>query len=256
MFYRVFMSALVAGVLGGLVISAVQAFTTTPLILKAEKYEAAPAPATPTGTGEVAQAAGDGHNHSHAGGGHEHDHGTGWAPADGVERLTFTVMTNIVAGFGFSLLIVGCFALGRRNPNAGEGLLWGLAGFTVFTLAPGLGLPPELPATAAADLSARQAWWLGTAAASALGLWLLVFRPGAVAKAIGVAALILPHAIGAPHPHDLTNAVPPELAAQFATAAIGTQAVFWVLLGCLAGAAYLRLGSTTEAGEAGQPATA
>jgi cobalt transporter subunit CbtA len=247
MFYRVFMSALVAGVLGGLVISAVQAVTTTPLILKAETYENAPAPAKP------AEAA---HSHSHASGGHDHDHGAGWAPSDGVERLAFTLMTNIVAGFGFALLIVGCFALGRRNPNAGEGILWGLAGFTVFTLAPGLGLAPELPATAAAELSARQAWWLGTAAASALGLWLLVFRPGAVARAVGVAALILPHAIGAPHPHEVTNAVPPELAAQFAAAAIGTQAVFWVLLGCLAGAAYLRLGRTTNARGAGHPAAA
>jgi cobalt transporter subunit CbtA len=256
MFYRVFMSALVAGVLGGLVISVVQAVTTTPLIIKAETYESAPAPAKPAASAALSQAAGDGHSHAHAAGGHEHDHGEGWAPADGPERLAFTLMTNIVAGFGFALLIVGCFALGRRNPNAGEGLLWGLAGFTVFTLAPALGLAPELPATAAADLAARQAWWLGTAAASALGLWLLVFRPGAIAKAVGVAALILPHAIGAPHPHNLTNAVPPELAAQFAAAAIGTQAVFWVLLGCLAGAAYLRLGSTADAGRAGQPAAA
>ena len=27
-----------------------------------------------------------------------------------------------------------------------QGLFWGFAGFAVFTLAPGLGLPPELPA--------------------------------------------------------------------------------------------------------------
>jgi adenosylcobinamide kinase/adenosylcobinamide-phosphate guanylyltransferase len=49
-------------------------------------------------------------------------------------------------------------------------MFWGLAGFAVFTLAPGLGLPPELPAMPAADLLARQVWWIGTAAATAIGL--------------------------------------------------------------------------------------
>src|SRR3974390_3265881 len=41
-----------------------------------------------------------------------------------------------------------------------EGLMWGLAGFAVFTLAPGLGLPPELPGVPAAPLLSRQLWWV------------------------------------------------------------------------------------------------
>lgn len=257
MFYRVFMSALVAGVLGGFVISAVQAITTTPLILKAETFEAAPAPTPSAHVTPAAFVAVDGHGHSHGGeSAPGHSHGEAWAPVDGVERTAFTVLTNVVAGFGFALLIVGCFALGRREPDAREGVLWGLGGFAVFTLAPGLGLAPELPATAAADLAARQAWWLGTAAATALGLWLLVFRAGLISKALGVLAIIAPHAIGAPHPHDLTNAVPPELAAQFAASSIATQAVFWALLGWLAGTAYKRLGTPAKGRQAGHPAAA
>lgn len=250
MFYRVFMSALVAGVLGGLIISAVQAVTTTPLILHAETYETAQS--TPAPQAGAAPAA---HSHGHASeAAHSHDHGEAWAPADGVERTAYTVLTNVIAGFGFALMIVGGFALGRRRADAKEGVLWGLAGFAVFALAPGLGLAPELPGTAAADLTARQTWWIATAGATALGLWILVFRSGLLAKAAGVLALVLPHAIGAPHTHNLTNAVPPELAAQFAAASIVTSAVFWVLIGWLAGMAYRRLGDSGEPQEDQLPA--
>ncbi len=42
------------------------------------------------------------------------------------------------------------------------GLLWGLAGFVVFVLAPNFGLPPELPGMQAGDLMQRQIWWLAT----------------------------------------------------------------------------------------------
>ena len=57
-----------------------------------------------------------------------------------------------------------------------DGLLWGLAGFVVFTAAPGLGLPPELPGMPVAPLTARQTLWIATAAATAGGLCLLAFR--------------------------------------------------------------------------------
>ena len=246
MFYRVFLSAVVAGVLGGLVISAVQAVTTIPLILQAEKYEtASSAPQAP----KAMPLAGT-HAHSNAGIADKgHDDGEAWAPNDGVERTAYTVMANILAGFGFALLIVACFALSGRDGNPKTGVLWGLGGFAVFTLGPGLGLPPELPATAAADLAARQGWWILAAGTTAFGLWLLVFRQSVLAKALGVFALVLPHAIGAPHPLNLTKAVPPELAAHFASSSIVTSALFWVLLGWLAGTAYMRLGKAENAGE-------
>ena len=55
-------------------------------------------------------------------------------------------------------------------------MFWGFAGFAVFTLAPGLGLPPELPAMPAADLGDRQIWWTATVLATAVGLALIAFR--------------------------------------------------------------------------------
>jgi cobalt transporter subunit CbtA len=232
MFFRVFMSALVAGVLGGLVISAVQSVTTTPLILQAEKYETASSATSAPGIAGL------------------HDHVAAWAPEDGMQRVFFTITTNIVVGVGFALLIVAGFALSGRRVDATSGVLWGLGGFTVFTLAPGLGLPPELPGTAAAELAARQGWWIFAALATALGLWLIIFTENILVRLAGVLSLVLPHAVGAPHSPTLTNAVPPELAAHFASSSIVTAAIFWVLLGSIAAITYGRLDKSVDVGRA------
>jgi len=53
-----------------------------------------------------------------------------------------------------------------------SGLLWGAAGFLIFSGSPALGLPPELPGMTAAALDARQTWWIGTVIATAIGIGL------------------------------------------------------------------------------------
>ena len=85
--------------------------------------------------------------------------------------------------------------------TAANGVLWGLAGFVAFQLAPAFGLPPELPGMPAADLVARQIWWWATALATGAGL-LRASPDSATGPAIGVAAvlMLLPHIIGAPPP--------------------------------------------------------
>jgi cobalt transporter subunit CbtA len=237
-FRRVFLSAAGAGLLAGLLVSVVQLATTTPLILHAEKYEKAGTMAAiaqhPPGVAH-ADAAGAASNAGHG-------HGDGWMPGDGLERTAYTALANIVTGFGFALLLCGCFALARERVDAARGVLWGIAGFAVFALAPALGLPAELPGTEAAALGDRQGWWLLAVTATALGLWLVVRCAQPIVRALGVLVLILPHALGAPRPPALSAAVPPELAAHFAAASIVTAAVFWVLLGWFCGAAYRRLG--------------
>lgn len=92
----------------------------------------------------------------------------------------------------------------------------------------------------AAGLAARQAWWIFAAAATAAGLWLLVFPGRPAAAAAGILLIALPHLIGAPHPHAPSTQVPPELAARFAAASIVTSAAFWACLGWLAGTLYAR----------------
>ena len=69
----------------------------------------------------------------------------GWAPADGFERFAFSVLANIVTGIGFALVLVAVSEFAGGIGNWRQGIFWGLAGFAAFTLAPGLGLPPELP---------------------------------------------------------------------------------------------------------------
>ena len=80
---------------------------------------------------------------------------TAWAPADGFERSAFTALANVVTAIGFALLLVTASELSGGLTGWRQGVFWGLAGFAVFTLAPGLGLPPELPGMPAADLGRR-----------------------------------------------------------------------------------------------------
>jgi predicted cobalt transporter CbtA len=63
--------------------------------------------------------------------------------------------------------------------------------------------------------------------------------------AAAVALLLAPHLIGAPHPETFAGPVPPELAALFATRALGVGLAAWALLGTLAGYFWAR--ESTEA---------
>ena len=119
----------------------------------------------------------------------------------GIERAGYTLIADLLAGIGFALLLAGAVALARLRGyaiDARSGLLWGAAGFAVFALAPAIGLPPELPGMSAAELAARQQWWLLTAAATAAGLGLVIFARPAPLRVLGAVLLVLPHLIGAP----------------------------------------------------------
>lgn len=225
----VFIAAL-AGLVAGLAMSAMQFFATTPLIAQAEEYE---------DTG----AAGHDHAHDHAhnsdaahahddGHGHSHD---GWMPEDGVEREFYTGLANVVTAIGFGLILVVVSELAGGIQSWRQGLYWGFGGFAAFTLAPGLGLPPELPGMPAADLFARQAWWIATVAATAGGLALIAFGKNSVLAVIGVALIVAPHLVGAPQPESHASPVPVELHGQFVTAVTLTSLVFWLILGAMVG---------------------
>jgi len=224
-------SAVIAGGVVGLAVTAVQSLGTVPLILKAEVYERA-AEASAAKAHDSAEHA----HHDHA-----HDHqDEGWTPRDGLERTAYTAAANILTAIGFALVLAGIFAV-RGPADWYDGLLWGLAGFVVFTIAPGLGLPPTLPGVPAADLAARQIWWIATAASTAGGLALLFFTRSPLPATIAVCLLALPHVIGAPQPADAHTEVPAALARQFIAAVTFTSLVFWSLFGSLTSIAYRRL---------------
>ena len=225
MLRRVLLTALMAGVLAGLFAVVVQSLRVTPLILEAERYE----------------------NPAAAAGG---DQAAAWAPRDGTERVAYTVLADVLTGVGFAMLLVAGFALRGGPVDLRAGILWGLGGFAAFTFAPAFGLPPDPPGMAAADLVARQGWWLATAAATAGGLALMVFAGAGVVKALGVAAIVAPHLIGAPHPGAaVATALPAAVAAEFVAASLVASALFWIVLGGLSGWLYGRFDAprSTEA---------
>lgn len=255
MFRRIFATALGAGIGVGLLVAALQHVALVPMILEAEKYESGAAEVNkhtqlslrPAQIREViadavdplsafvgpAQAQTQTHGHQTA------------APAaeeNSPWRAVVTTISTTLTSVGFALLLAGAFAVSGRDVTASEGLLWGLAGFAAFSLAPAFGLPPELPGAVAADLVPRQIWWIGCVGATGLALGLMVFVRAAWAMPFGIALLAAPHLIGAPHPDSGAGVVPPELAATFAARSLVVAAIFWSLLGWASGALYARLG--------------
>lgn len=217
-------TAAIAGLFAGLVLAALQSFSTVPLILQAETFEAS-APQ---------------HDHDHKHGGDEtaasgHHDEDSWAPADGAERLGYTVVTNIVTGIGFALILVAASEMAGGISGWRQGLFWGSAGFAVFTLAPGLGLPPELPAMPAAELAGRQGWWLVTVLLTAGGLALIAFWRSLPLALLAIAMIVAPHIWGAPLPDSFESPVPEGLHHRFVVAVTVTNLLFWIVLGMAIG---------------------
>lgn len=234
LFRRIVLVAALAGLIAGLFDTAAQALRVAPLIHEAETYE---------------QAAGDAAMHEHADGdsvgGHEHA-ADAWAPADVAERIGYTALANIVTALGFGLLLTAAFAL-RGRADWRTGLLWGGAGFLTFTLAPSLGLPPELPGSEAAALGDRQLWWTLTAAATGVGLALLLLKREVWAAILGVALIVMPHVVGAPQPEAHGGVAPASLSHAFIAASIVTSLLFWLVLGGVAGFFYGRFAARSAA---------
>jgi cobalt transporter subunit CbtA len=211
---RILLTAIIAGSAASLILFAGVFLKLEPLIRAAETFEGA------------------GHQHSGAQAGT--DHGAHEADATtGMARAALTLISNLIAGVGFALVLTAAIAC-RGSVNRQQGVLWGIAGFAVFSLGPSLGLPPELPGVVSADLHARQLWWATAAGATAAGLALLVFVRSWALKALGIAIALAPHIYGAPGPTG-HGAVPAELAAEFAGASLVVNVVFWAVLGWLSG---------------------
>jgi len=233
-FRRLFLVAALAGLISGLFIAVVHQVSTTPLILAAEQYETA-APAEPA-------AAADTTTHTH-GDGAAHDHGGGgaWAPADGWERTLSTAVADVLTGIGFSLLLVAAYRIWGGAMNWRTGLYWGLAGFAAIVASPNLGLPPEVPGTAAAPLLDRQIWWLATVALTGAGLAMIFQGKRYWWAALGLALIVLPHAYGAPQPAEHASLAPAALSHRFIVAATIVGLLFWAVLGAATGYFYNRV---------------
>ncbi len=225
MFRNLVFAALAVGILSGLVLALAQQVAVTPTILAAEAFE-------------ISEAVPDSHGHSH--GAHSHD-AEAWAPEDGAERIFYTTVANILTGIGFALLILSAMAYSGKG-NLKNGVLWGLAGYISFFVAPAMGLHPEIPGMEAANLQGRQGWWLLTVLSTAAGLALIVFGQASL-KVAGLVLLMIPHVLGAPlpevhgfaHPDAQAVASLEKLAHSFLQSTAITNGIFWLVLGVSSG---------------------
>lgn len=218
-FRRLVFVAVCAGLLAGIFATAAHQIGTVPIILKAETYEKAA-------------------EHVSA---QPHEHPAAWEPRNGAERTIYTLLADALTGIGFALLLAAGLALRGGEVSWRDGLLWGLAGFATFTIAPGLGLPPELPGTEAAPLLDRQLWWLATTASTGCALALLAFTRRAPWAILAAILFVMPHLYGAPRPAVHAVAAPEALARQFVVAVTVVSFLFWLILGASTGYFYQRL---------------
>lgn len=212
MIQRILAVALIAGLVAGLAVAALQHFTTTPLVVAAEAFESA--------------------QRAHNGAQPDEE---GWKPAEGAERAMATAVASVAVAVGYALILLAAMLLAGEEIEPRRALAFAACAFAATGLSTGIGLAPQLPGAAEADLLARQLWWGATAAATAAGLFALLRRDESVAKALGAALILAPHLFGAPQPAAPESAVPAELAARFAASSLAVQATTWCLAGVLAG---------------------
>lgn len=237
MFRNIVVSAFGAAIAICVGLSVLQFLTTEPMIIHAEQFEGGAAHHDETAAkGLGALFAGAMAAHAHEAGEEE-----GWGPADGFERGFYTVLANLVIGFGASLMLLAVMVFSGQPIDARTGLLWGVGAFFAVSLLPALGLPPELPGTPAAEIVARQVWWLFAAVASAIGVAAIAFGRQWWFAVGGIVLILIPHLIGAPEPpsHDVTY--PGALAGEFVVAALVVSAALWVMAGAMSGWLYSRV---------------
>jgi len=232
MFRRLILSAVFVGILSGVIFSAAQHFTITPILLASEVFE-----------------------QDEPGEAHQHHHGDmamaaveatpEWAPSDGIERSSYSAGANILAAIGFSsifLVIMSQLVLRQKvELNVKVGVLSGLLAYAVFFVIPSLGLPPEIPGSSADLLKNRQSWWLMAVVAGAFAALVIIFAPLKY-KALGLVSVAVPFIIGAPH-YDgpMFNHPDPQAVAslealhqQFVVATGLSNLIFWLVLGLAA----------------------
>lgn len=237
-FYRLVLAAMLVGAISGLLYTGVQHIQVIPIIQVAETYEDNPGgPAAPPATVQKQEPAA----HAH----HAHDSATTWEPAEGLERTTYTWLTNTLTSIGLAMVLVALMTATRRSGSLSDmtwmqGLAWGLAGYGAFFVAPALGLPPEIPGTASPALEDRQLWWIMAVVLTATGLLGAAFLKSPWRWA-ALLLLVVPHLIGAPHldpgdSHFPTH--PPAVAAEltqltwrFVGATALANAALWLSLG-------------------------
>jgi cobalt transporter subunit CbtA len=207
---RLFLASFVSAIVVGSVGTGLQYVRVVPLILESEAFESTGGDPN-NGTTAAENTSGDDE----------------WAPADGAERGFYTWVSNLLVSLSFSLILVAICTMDNMRVDFRSGLTRGVAGWTICMALPCIGLSPELPGMAAADLSDRQWWWLYAVCFAAAGfavalaasrlldpakdtvkdktavrrIWMRRNILQCAALTFGMLLAATPHLSGAPHPH-------------------------------------------------------
>ncbi len=225
---KIILSTLVAGLLAGFVMAGIQHARLTPLILAAEVFESpeseaiaeANKPCVETMPG-MKMCANDGHEHTHE----------DWQPADGWQRTLSTTTASLLMGGGFAVLMVGISMLLNIPITKQNGLIWGICGFLAVTLAPAVGLPPELPGMPAADLHTRQIWWAATILASGVAIYFWLFAKDHWWRIAAVIIAVAPQFFVPINEGETESKVPATLAAEFVSSSLAANLILWLAIG-------------------------
>ncbi len=215
MFYRILVSGLFAGAIGGFIAGLLQWLFVQPVLLHSELYE--------TGIlkhfGALANSA--------------------QPDLDKLQpiRDILSILFSMIIYIGYAILLISAMTISQLKSNTiisfHQGIIWGILGYIIVHLAPATSLPPEVPGVAAADLQSRQIWWFMTIFFTASGIWLIAFNSKMLPFIIGIILILAPHIFGAPEPASFTGPAPTEIGALFASRALGIGLISWAVLGGL-----------------------
>lgn len=233
-FRNIIFSAVLVGLVSGLIYGVFQQTQLSPIIYAAEKFEANKSTQVSLHENNI-----DSLNpHTE----------TAWSPSNGAERIFWTLLANVLTGISFALVMLSLMAIHNLKSNKPkvdsiQGIGWGAVALLAIFVAPALiGLHPEVPGTVAIGLEHRQGWWLFCVLATALGAAVLYYTPIKF-KALGVMLAVIPHIIAAPiHAQLIFENTDPVAVAHlndlsqqfFSMTAIGT-ALFFIVLGASSG---------------------
>lgn len=252
-FQRLIWAALAVAVLVGSVQTGVQQLQAVPIILAAEVFEDQKVEAPEPAAAAAAPAAATAHAHGDAAPAHSHaDEAEEWAPADGIERLSWTWVANVLHAFSMALLVFAVMGVSVYRGSKLRPLVlaaWvAAAGWLTFHFWPSLGLHAEIPGMDAARLGSRQGWWTLAAVSAALACASLAVLRSQLRWVAAAAWLALPFVVGAPHItadplagfSGEAQATLRLLGTQFIWATTWVSLSFWASMAVVSGLAFQR----------------
>jgi cobalt transporter subunit CbtA len=193
---KIILSTIIAGLLAGLVLAILQYVRLEGLIVTAETFE------------------------------------HGGEPA--IRNLLTRIAPPLLTGAGFAILMLGVSMLSNIAITKQNGLVWGMCGFIAVSLAPAIGLPPQLPGMPEIDLHTRQIWWLATILVTAFAIYLWVKAKDFRWQIAAVMIAIAPQFFAPHHTANTESNLPASLVAEFVSSSLAANLAMWLAIGFFA----------------------